>query len=215
MNTYPKINTLWERDEKGRIIRGRYAVPEFEYLKDAQWVFTEKVDGTNIRVNWDGLATQFGGRTDDAQIHNGLVQYLRDTFTDAKLGGKFGFDAATLYGEGYGAKIGKGGGNYKPDGQSFALFDVRIGDFWLKRDAICEIATALNIHTVPVFFTGTLAEAEAEGHRRVQERVGRLSGGGLVGKPVVELHDRRGERIIVKMKTRDYVVRVQDKARWK
>lgn len=27
---------------------------EFDYLKDNTWIFTEKVDGTNIRIMWDG-----------------------------------------------------------------------------------------------------------------------------------------------------------------
>lgn len=59
MKEYHKIQTCFKRDEKTkRIIEGDWTLPEFEYLKDCQWVFTEKVDGTNIRVMWNGQRPQ-------------------------------------------------------------------------------------------------------------------------------------------------------------
>lgn len=57
----------------------------------------------------------------------------------------------TLYGEGYGARIQKGGGNYRPDSVSFRLFDVFIGDKWLNLDAVKDIAERAGILTVPEF----------------------------------------------------------------
>jgi hypothetical protein len=53
MTEYPKINAPFHRDmdRPGHpLIVGRWSEPEFEYLKDCQWEFTEKVDGTNIRI---------------------------------------------------------------------------------------------------------------------------------------------------------------------
>ena len=50
---YHKITTLFERDSDTnfkKVIEGLYAKPEFKYLEGATWEFTEKVDGTNIRV---------------------------------------------------------------------------------------------------------------------------------------------------------------------
>ena len=47
MFKYPKIETLFTRDEKFKvtdIIR----LPEFENIK--KWLVTEKIDGTNIRI---------------------------------------------------------------------------------------------------------------------------------------------------------------------
>ena len=53
MKEYHKIQSVFKRDiANGKIIEGKYSLPEFEYLKDNQWVFTEKVDGTNIRIIW-------------------------------------------------------------------------------------------------------------------------------------------------------------------
>jgi len=50
MKEYHKIETLLDRDEKFKVIQGKWRLPEFEYLQDNQWMFTEKVDGTNIRI---------------------------------------------------------------------------------------------------------------------------------------------------------------------
>ena len=49
MKEYHKINSIFQRDERGRFTK-KYSIPEFEYLKDNIWTGTEKVDGTNIRI---------------------------------------------------------------------------------------------------------------------------------------------------------------------
>ena len=43
---YPKINTLFKRDDKNIIIPSQYTCEEFSYLKDCLWECTEKIDGT-------------------------------------------------------------------------------------------------------------------------------------------------------------------------
>jgi hypothetical protein len=66
-----------------------------------------------------------------------------------------------LYGEGYGPGIQKGGGNYGSD-QSFVLFDIKIGPWWLRREDVLEIADKLMIpDVVPVVGKGTLADMVA------------------------------------------------------
>ena len=52
---YPKIKSLFKRDEKTFKFTDEYSCPEFELLKGLRWVATEKVDGTNIRVIFDGV----------------------------------------------------------------------------------------------------------------------------------------------------------------
>ena len=49
-------------------------------MKNCDWEFTEKVDGTNIRVHWDGHTVEFGGRTDKAQIPKPLLERLETLF---------------------------------------------------------------------------------------------------------------------------------------
>ena len=82
MNQYHKINTIFKRDmaNRGKIIEGEYSAPEIEYLKDNVWTWTEKVDGTNIRVMWDGKNVIFGGKTEAASIPSFLVNQLNELF---------------------------------------------------------------------------------------------------------------------------------------
>lgn len=56
MVEYNKIETVFNRDTTGtkKLIRGNWRNEAVEYLKDSKWQFTEKFDGTNIRVIWDG-----------------------------------------------------------------------------------------------------------------------------------------------------------------
>ena len=166
MKEYNKIETLFNRDLEGskKLIFGSYRNETVEFLKDCQWDFTEKIDGTNVRVHWDGHKVTFGGRTDGAQIPAPLVNKLNDMFggsiNEELFEQKFGEMEVTLYGEGYGPKIAKGGGLYRSD-VSFILFDVEVlspevGYLYLKREAVEDIAKFFNIDVVPIILTGTL-----------------------------------------------------------
>lgn len=208
MKEYHKIQTIFKRDQKtNRIIEGQYSLSEFELLKDVPWVWTEKVDGTNIRIMWNGETITFGGKSDNAQIPQFLVNRLNEVFLPIEQRLKFKeifADAkeVCLYGEGYGAKI-QSGGNYKGT-QDFVLFDVKIGDWWLERENVVDIGTKLGLDIVPIVLEGTIADAI--GHVRVgmKSTWGDFTAEGLVGRPKVELRTRRGDRIITKIKHKDF-----------
>lgn len=193
---------------KGKIIEGCYSLPEIEYLKDNKWVFTEKVDGTNIRIQWErGTGRLFGGRTDNAQIPANLIARLEELFSLEKLDNAIKTEDAdflTLYGEGYGARIQKGGGNYNPDGVDFILFDVLVAGWWLKREDVAKAAESLGIKIVPIVGVGTLQT----GIELVRNGLGSMWGSfpaeGLVMKPEIELKTRAGKRIISKIKHKDF-----------
>lgn len=209
MREYPKINTVWKRAQEKPcpIIVGHYAQPEFDYLADKTWVATEKVDGTTIRVMWDGQTIQFGGKTDAAQIPATLIAKLRERFSDPEqFRTKFpDCDAVCLYGEGYGAKIQKVGGNYRAD-QDFVLFDVKVGPWWLQRDNMLDVAQAFALDVVPVVACGTLGELCDKAALGMRSTWGDFESEGLVMQPEVPLLTRRGDRIIAKIKTRDYAL---------
>jgi len=205
---YVKIPNIFKREEYGsnKLIEGKFSTPELKYLANAQWVWTEKVDGTNIRVMWDGHSVTFGGRTDKAQIPAHLVNKLNELFGGTNkeeiFEQHFGDVSVILFGEGYGEKIQKGGGLYGP--VNFILFDVFINGVWLKREAIEEIACAFNIGVVPIVGEGSLNQAveEIRKHPKSQLRDAELEG--FVCRPACELLDRMGNRIIVKIKCRDF-----------
>ena len=203
MNKYHKIGTVWERDPANKyktLLMGKWATPELEYLSNNLWQFTEKIDGTNIRVMWDEQL-RFGGKTDNAQIPVFLYDALQDMFTPSMFDE---WESACLYGEGYGAKIQKGGGNYKSDGASFILFDVRVGDFWLRREDVTDIAGKMGISSVPIMGEGSLTDAVRMVQDGIQSTFGDFAAEGLVMRPAVELLDRGGHRIIAKVKHKDF-----------
>jgi len=204
MKEYHKIETLLNRDEKTfKVKLYEWRLSEFEYLKDCQWFFTEKVDGTNIRVMWTGSKVEFGGKTDNAQIPATLVVKLQELFPVSKFQGVFP-DPICLYGEGYGAKIQKGGGNYIPTGVDFVLFDIKIGDWWLQRKDIDDIAQKLGVKIVPTIGAGTLFQAIETTQRGFNSQWGNFGAEGIVVRPSVELNTRSGHRIIGKIKTKDF-----------
>lgn len=212
MSEYHKIQTVFLRDPENNhktLLEGHWARPEFQYLAHNPWVWTEKVDGTNIRVSVNPLgdgAVKFGGRTDNAQIPAFLLDALAAQFQTpeqaTKLAEQFP-DGAVLYGEGYGAKIQKGGGNYRSD-QSFVLFDVRVGKWWLERQDVEEIAGTLGIEVAPVIGVGTLPEMVRAAKEGINSRWGDFVAEGIVARPETELFARDGKRIITKIKCKDF-----------
>ena len=209
MKEYHKIQTLFKRDMTTKhkaLIEGEWTIPEFAYLANNEWVFTEKVDGTNIRVMVNGVVT-FGGKTDNANIPAKLVERLNERFLpQSDLLAEIFSDGACLYGEGYGPKIQKGGGNYRDD-QDFVLFDVKVGEWWLQREAVEEIASKLGLDVVPIIGTGTLHDAIAWAKRGIDSTWGNFQAEGIVARPSTELKTRGGQRIITKIKCRDFLTR--------
>ena len=208
MIKYDKIETLYKRDMEGtkKLLEGEFRNPTVEFLKDNIWQFTEKIDGTNIRVFWDGHEVSFAGRTDKAQIPAFLLSYLTETFKTSEaeqiFEEKFGETPVMLFGEGYGPKIQKGH-LYRND-ISFILFDVLICDNYQSRSTVEDIAKALGIDIVPIIFEGTIQEAVDFVKKNPDSTMGTAKMEGLVGRPKIELRDRCGNRVIVKIKYEDF-----------
>lgn len=210
---YHKIPTVFERDPENRfktLIKGQFATPELEYLADNMWVWTEKIDGTNIRVTWhpESQNVWYQGKADTSEIPPFLLKKLEELFPVEKFEKTYPHeDLATmvLYGEGYGNKIQKFGKNYIPDDVGFILFDVRVQEWWLRRDDVHDVAKNLGIPHVPVIGKGSLWEAVYFAQRGFTSHVADTARAeGLVMRPELELFDRAGDRIICKIKERDF-----------
>lgn len=186
-------------------------------------MFTEKVDGTNIRVIFTNYETGrensinliepkiiFKGKTDNAQIPSFLIAKLQEIFLPQlnKFKKKFITKeepfSVCLYGEGYGSKIQKGGGNYRKD-QSFVLFDVNINGWWLQRKDVEEIASFFGLDIVPIIGEGTLEEMIVLTKGGFNSFWGDFLAEGIVARPKVELKARNGHRIITKIKYKDFI----------
>ena len=206
-NEYIKIPNIYKRETYGKncLIEGEYTTPYLEYLSGNDWEWTEKVDGTNIRVIWDGYRVELKGRTDKAEIPKHLKARLEELFCgnekEELFENTFGSKPVVLYGEGYGEKIQNGGLYGKAD---FILFDVYVDGFWLKRGALDSLADTFEIKTVPVVGSGTLVEAVEyiKEHPKSKLRESELEG--IVCRPKHEMFARNGDRIIVKIKCCDF-----------
>lgn len=218
MKEYHKIQSVFKRDPKNNhktFLMGDYSIPEFEYLAHNVWQFTEKVNGTNIRVIYNPYplieGVTFQGKTDQAQIPATLYKVLSEMFTLDKFKTVFPFTdieeeklpTVTLYGEGYGARIQKSGGNYRTD-QSFVLFDIKIGNWWLQRKDLEDLAKQLEIDIVPIIGEGTLYDMVEKCEQGFKSQWGDFIAEGIVARPEIELFTRSGHRIITKIKYKDF-----------
>ena len=211
MRKYEKIDTIFARDTNGtkKLVEGTFRDPTIEFLAKLDWIWTEKIDGTNIRIHWDGHNVTFGGRTDNAQIPTDLVNYLTDTFNNSEteeiFEQLFGEKEVILFGEGYGRKIQKVGSKYNPNNVGFILFDVLIGENYQEREWVEQTAIAFNIPVVPIVGHGSLMNAvdyiKTHPNSVIAQQSVEMEG--IVCRPRYELYDRRGNRIIVKIKWED------------
>jgi hypothetical protein len=224
---YHKINAPFKRDDKGKMLHGEWCLKELEYLALLEWEFTEKVDGTNIRLYFDrdGFWT-IGGRTNNAQIPKPLLQALsslcenikdkvRVIMEDRKI------DHMVIYGEGYGPRI-NGGGKYS-DVPEFVAFDIKVGDFWLLRNDVDDFCMKVGLESVPVLGRGTLYDGielvkygcidtrsggkikhTSPNFNGLRSMWGDFEAEGVIAVPAVPLFDRAGRRIITKIKARDF-----------
>lgn len=211
MTEYTKIETVFERDMEGtkKLIEGKFRNETVEYLKDNRWIGTEKIDGTNIGIVWDGHKVSYQGRTERAQIPahlmNKLIEMFGGTVNEELFEQKFGEMQVILFGEGYGAKIQKGGGNYRSD-VSFILFDVYLPEqnLWLKRDAVEDIAKTFGVDVVSIVYEGDIAGAVEFVKSKPKSTIGTADMEGIVCKPAIDMLDRMGRRLIVKIKVCDF-----------
>lgn len=211
MSEYHKIQSVFKRDKvTNRFIEGEWSTPELEYLHDKIWQWDEKIDGTNIRVVFDGETRRFGGRTDNASIPAHLIARLEDLFPVSKLRAvfpptieRFPDKSVTLYGEGFGHKI-ESGGAYLGKDVDFCLFDVRVGRWWLRLHDVHDLAEKLGVRHAPYCGEGTILEAIGNVREGFRSAIGTAQAEGLILRPKVPLFDRSGQRIITKIKTRDF-----------
>ena len=182
-------------------------------------IYNQKYLGNEFVDTFTGFEIEFKGKTDEAIIPKHLLARMQEIFTQGKVYEAFAehyilndgnfeknLNPIILYGEGYGVKIQKGG-NYISNGVDFILFDVKIGDFWLLRNSCEDIARSLNINIVPLVGMMTIPEAIEYVKKgfvsNISENRSYLAEG-LVLKTPMGLMDRRGNRLIAKIKYKDF-----------
>jgi hypothetical protein len=203
---YPKINTLWKRDETTHaIIEGDYSRPEFDAIN--WWHITEKVDGTNIRVvcgRYTGFSPHFFGKTDNAEIPTKLLEHLKQTFTGELLTKQLPeARRVVLYGEGYGGNI-QSGKKYR-DTPSFVLFDAWIDGWWLEPEKVKILANQLSISYVPELGVMTKEDAIFFAKHGLKSEISQCANAeGIVARSHPLMLFRDGNPVMWKLKAKDY-----------
>lgn len=205
MNEYRKIANVFKFDAKYKNIIGLNE--PFNSLKNLMWVGTEKVDGTNIRIIWDGYKIEIKGRTDNAQFQGELYDTLSQMFLTKEI--EYVFEQifenkeVIIYGEGYGPKIQAGGDLYS-DKPKFIVFDINIDGHYLKRANVLDICEKLNLDVVPDIFLGTIEEAQKFVSKHPSSTINeKHEMEGLVLELPLEIFDKNGNPLKCKVKYRD------------
>jgi len=198
---YPKIQTLFKRNEKGRIIVDEYSKLEFESVD--QWFVTEKIDGTNIRIAFDKKLNKVEilGRTEKSELHVDLTKALYRLINKKLLNEVFD-DDVILFGEGIGEKIqaGKYGKKYK-----FYLFDVYYKFKFLNNEELENVATKLNLNIVSSLGIFTKQEIKNLIMTCFYSKINKeVLAEGVVAKSYPLLFNEKGERVMFKLKCSDY-----------
>jgi hypothetical protein len=233
---YPKIQTLFKRDPDNKyiIMEGVYSEPIFEFID--RWVVSEKIHGMNIRIMYEysprysvcGVVgkpfetLKFGGRTDNAQLPVFLYEKLMELFDKEKLREVFVKDGKStkviLFGEGYGERIQKGGGNYIKGGVDFALFDIYVFEsnldrnvrgWWLTREAVHEIGYKLGVKRAPEMLDIYSKEEIIDFVRNKVKSQIAINGNHIAEGIVARAEDppilfRNGHPVMFKLKVEDY-----------
>lgn len=167
----------------------------------------EKIHGTSAHVS-------FNAEKDRVGFFSGGASHTVFTalFDEAKLYEGFkalGHPTIQVFGEAYGGSMQKMKHVYG-DKLRFVAFDVKIGDTWLEVPNAEDVAKKLNIDFVP----WDLVKAEVSVLDEVRRRPSRQAKKngvpgehlpeGVVLRPLVEMTDHRGERIIVKYKNPEF-----------
>ena len=208
--TYHKISGPFKRDtDLKKVVPGNWVNPTVELLADAHiWSASEKLDGTNVRLIWDGHNLSFNGRTNKADLHKDLAAKLTELFiqpgVEEYFEEEFGENEVILVGEGYGAGIQKGGGNYSPT-KEFIGYDAIVRGKYLSKANSASIFERLGIPVNPEITGYNLYELIDIVANGLCSRFGSRDffAEGLVATTIYPLYDNNGQRVIVKLKHED------------
>ncbi len=228
---FPKIDSIYKRYIRGDdipegskvndLIIGEYSKEEYSTLKENDWVWTEKIDGMNCRiicdpeyVNRKGVVSYnvlLQGRENNSMFPSGLVERFIN-WRDAELKNiaEDFPDGAVFYGEGVGPDI--QGNKYEEFG--IIIFDIKVGKWWIKALDVNPIAAKYNLRS-PIPFVATIKQVieNVEISPCPTSRYTSFGIEGFVGKPLGGLMDRGGDRIITKIKVKDFTKENNDKGR--
>lgn len=159
MHYYPKISCPFLRvNPKDKMVDlNQYSDKYADLLSNVEFSATEKVDGKNTNIIYDGNNVKFEGHTDKTTwtpeeetwiknkfINDGFIQMCEQ---------QFGEKTVQFCGELIGPKIQSN--IYKLDDYKFIVFDIKINNVFISREFVKEITNTLYMDTIDIY-TSTL-----------------------------------------------------------
>lgn len=210
MQEYQKIENIYKFNTKEKKYEEIYFSPIVGYLKNNDWIVSEKVDGTNIRVYYDGHRVSWSGRTDKSVLPKEVEELLQKTFGESEIifEQEFGGKEVELFMECYGGKI--QGGLYGGE-ERLIGFDIMINGVYLDKLNIKGIFDKFGVKTINfeivnglsavienVKYISNHTDSKTLSQLSVPTKDTKIEG--YVCVPTMPLYDRNGQRIIVKIK---------------
>lgn len=198
----PKTKTLFQRDDKFKVITGQLTDERFGYID--KWLLTEKMDGTSVIISTKDRTWSYHGRTAKSQFTPAMAEFL-DYQSQSAANNLWHsiIPQADIYAELFGEGI--QGNPHGMKGMHLRVFDVRIGDFWLDYENMCDVSDKAGLNTVA--YLGTVSVSDAVGF--VKERQRPVTGftdyvEGVVARTPKYLYDNQGTRLVWKLKRKDF-----------
>lgn len=204
MKEYQKIETLLMFDSEKRKFKRTFYDKTIQYLAPLSWYATEKIDGTNIRIYWNGKTFEIGGRTDKSQVPQKLLDIFQQKFNydmEIIFEQLFGDKEVYLFMEGYGGKIQNGAYSCE---ERLIGYDVMINGYYIDKMSAKGIFEQLGLEFVPIFEVENLYDAiEFVKNHTNSILLPDNKMEGLVCVPTERIYDHQGNRVIVKIKNKD------------
>lgn len=184
---------------------GMYRDPMVAFLANNSWEIRRKIDGENIRIRWDGEQALWNGKTNNFVCSGDFHNYMNGTFLEEIFEEEFGRDKEVIiFGEKMGPKT--QGNELKLDEDEVIIYDVCIDGYWLDKWAVKNIADYFKIRTCY-----DLMGPDVQHEWRLPMIINAVAHGqfedweGIVAVPKVECRDQKRNRVIVKVKNKDYL----------
>lgn len=227
-HNYPKITSPFKRtDEKSKTVNVCVWFDDYaKFFGESGLPFyaTEKVDGTNLNIVYDGNHIQYKGHTDktvwDPEVEDWIKSKFKTSEFEQICEQMFGEHEIKLCGELIGPKIQNN--IYNLEDYKFVLFDIHNNttNTWWKRETVEEKAEELNLDIVPLIGATNFTDLRIESKNTIRGWVNLLQNvefkskfnkdveiEGFVVRPLMEILKANGERVIYKIKIKDILGR--------
>lgn len=171
------------------------------------------MDGTNLRIIWDGHRAEYRGRTDRAQFSDGQAMFLDEKIKspafEELLEQTFGNTEAVLFGELIGNKL--QGNPHKVDGYEIRVYDAFVAGWWLLPENVDELASDLGLDSAEIIGVAPIGHMH-QGMKNIASMTEAFEGEaepleyleGIVGTAPGSVLGRNGSILRVKLKLENY-----------